>query len=317
MNYDEVIDIADLDCIYLSYDEPRKEEFWLKIKNMIPYAKRVDGIKGSDAAHKAAADHSETERFILIDGDNMPDESFFNIQLDFRGKDPIYQKAQYRWKAINHINGLRYGNGGMSSWTKEYVMNMKTHEHTDGSTATQVDFCMNSADNLYWAMHDCYSTTYPNGTPFQAWRAGFREGVKMVLDGGAKPSVYDFKQRVSTRNLNNLTIWQNVGLDVENGEWAIYGARLGTYMTLLTTWNYVDVMWFDSLLEMWNDAFKHLNPMVEAVRLGDILKTKLDLPICTLSAEQSKFFKRHYNADKHNLGPLVKEMDVIRKIEGW
>ena len=25
----QIIDIADLDCIYLSYDEPRKEEFWI------------------------------------------------------------------------------------------------------------------------------------------------------------------------------------------------------------------------------------------------------------------------------------------------
>ena len=52
------IDTADLDCIYLSYDEPQKEEFWIKIRNMVPWAKRVDGVKGSDAAHKAAADAS-------------------------------------------------------------------------------------------------------------------------------------------------------------------------------------------------------------------------------------------------------------------
>jgi hypothetical protein len=225
----EIIDVVDLDCIYLSYDEPQKEEFWLKIKNMVPYAKRVDGVKGSDAAHKAAAEASDTERFILIDGDNMPNEDFFNLQLDFTDKDPRFHKAQFRWKAINNVNGLRYGNGGMSSWTKEYVMNMKTHETSKGDHATQVDFCMDSSDNLYWAMWDCYSTTYPNGTPFQAWRAGFREGVKMVLDRGALPTVDTFKERVANRNLNNLTIWQNIGTDVENGIWAIAGARLGTY----------------------------------------------------------------------------------------
>jgi hypothetical protein len=50
---------------------------------------------------------------------------------------------------------------------------------------------------------------------------------------------------------------------------------------------------------------------------GFELKTKLDLPMCALDTEQSKFFKRHYNADKYNIGPLVTEMDVIRKIEGW
>jgi hypothetical protein len=313
---DDIIDIADLDCIYLSYDEPQKEEFWLKIKNMVPWATRVDGVKGSDAAHKAAGEASTTERFILIDGDNMPDENFFNLQLDFTDKDPTYKLAQYRWRAVNAINGLRYGNGGMSSWTKTYVANMKTHETSDGSDATTVDFCMDSSDNLYWAMHDCYSTTYPNHTPFQAWRAGFREGVKMVLDRGAKPSIDDFKERVAGRNLNNLTIWHNVGADVENGLWAIYGARLGTYMTMLTDWDYKDVADFDNYPALWENH-KNATPYISSEMLGDELAAKLGLPMCALNEEQSKFFKRHYNADKYNQGPLVKEMDVIRKIEGW
>ena len=94
-------------------------------------------------------------------------------------------------------------------------------------------------------MYDCYSTTYPNYTPFQAWRAGFREGVKMVLDRGSKPTVDALKETVASRNLNNLTIWHNIGRDVENGEWAIYGARLGTYMTMLTEWDPANVQWFD------------------------------------------------------------------------
>lgn len=314
---DDIIDIADLDVIYLSYDEPQKEEFWLKIKNMVPWAVRVDGVKGSDAAHKAAGEASTTERFILIDGDNMPDENFFNLQLDFTGLDENYKLAQYRWRAVNAVNGLRYGNGGMSSWTKTYVANMKTHESSDGSDTTSVDFCMDSSDNLYWAMHDCYSTTYPNYTPFQAWRAGFREGVKMVLDRGAKPSIDDFRERVANRNLNNLTIWQNVGADVENGYWAIYGARLGTYMTMLTDWDYKNVADFDNYPVMWEEHSVYKDPVKTAEELGEKLSDRLGLPMCTLSPEQSKFFKRHYNADKYNQGPLVKEMDVIRRIEGW
>jgi len=317
MSLDNIIDVADLDCIYLSYDEPQKEEFWLKIKNMVPWAKRVDGVKGSDAAHKAAGNASDTERFILIDGDNMPEENFFNMQLDFNNKDPKYKLAQYRWKAINSINGLRYGNGGMSSWTKTYVANMKTHEHqTEGDMTRIADFCMDSKDNLYWAMYDCYSTTYPNYTPFQAWRAGFREGVKMVLDKGAKPDIDTFKATAAKRNLNNLTIWHNVGADVENGWWAIYGARLGTYMTMLTDWKHTNVQWFDNYISLWEEH-KNVDPAFEAANIGDFLKDKLGLPMCALDKEQSKFFKRHYNSDKHNLGPLVTEMDVIRRIEGW
>ena len=312
------IEIADLDCIYLSYDEPQKEEFWVKIQNMIPWARRVDGVKGSDAAHKAAAEASDTERFILIDGDNIPNLDFFNLVLDFTDLDPSYQQAQYRWKAINAINGLRYGNGGISSWTKTYVENMRTHEASDDNKKTTVDFCLDSSDNLYWSMHDSYSTTYPNGSAFQAWRAGFREGVKMCLIVGEKPTVEEFRRNAATRNLNNLTIWHNVGMDVEYGAWAIYGARLGTQMTMLTDWDHNQVQSFEYLAELW-DKIKHQDKYIdlEANTLGDDLRLKLGLPTSILSVEQSKFFKRHYNADKYNLGPLVREMDVIRKHEGW
>jgi len=306
------IDIADLDCIYLSYDEPQKEEFWVKIKNMVPWARRVDGVKGSDAAHKAAAEESDTERFILIDGDNLPDFDFFNLTLDFTDKDESYQQAQYRWRARNIINGLQYGNGGISSWTKTYVETMKTHEASDGNNVTTVDFCLDYTNGLYWSMYDCYSTTYPNYTPFQAWRAGFREGVKMCLVNGEKPTVEKFKQSVASRNLDNLTVWHNVGADVENGNYAIYGARLGTYMTMLTDWDYNKVQDFDTFVELWETSAKNINE-----EIGEALQNKLGLPMSVLSAEQSKFFKRHYNTSRHNLGPLVKEIDVIRKLEGW
>ncbi len=59
MNSNIILDVADCSIIYLSYDEPQKEKFWLQIKNMVPWAVRVDGVKGSDAAHKVAGEISE------------------------------------------------------------------------------------------------------------------------------------------------------------------------------------------------------------------------------------------------------------------
>lgn len=304
------IDIADLDCIFLTYDEPQREEFWVKIKNMVPWAKRVDGVKGSDAAHKAAALASDTERFILIDGDNLPNASFFNQTLNF--PTPDYEQAVFRWRARNHVNGLMYGNGGLSSWTKTFVADMQTHEATDGRTETQVEFCF---DPAYWAMHDCYSKTYPNGSPFQAWRAGFREGVKMSLQRGRRPTIEEFKTQV-LRNLDNLTIWHNVGSDVENGEWAIAGSRQGTYMTMLTNWDHTQVQDFDALADLW-ETVKDSQPRILANQLGPELGTQLDLPMAILEAEQSAFFKHHYRSNWHNQGIMVREIDVIRKQEGW
>jgi hypothetical protein len=305
------VDVADLDCIYLSYDEPQREEFWVKIRNMIPWAQRVDGVKGSDAAHKAAAEASATERFILIDGDNLPDPEFFNLTLDFPTED--YERAVFRWRARNHINGLMYGNGGLSSWTREFVQNMRTHESTDGRTETVVEFCF---DPLYWAMHDCYSVTYPNGSAFHAWRAGFREGVKMCLNRGAKPTVTEFRDRVHQRNLDHLTVWHNVGRDVEHGAWAIAGARQGTYMTMLTGWDYTQVQSFDALAEIW-ETVKDSDPETVSARISSDLVTQLDLPITDMPADASRFFKHHYRSNWHNQGATTREIDVIRRQEGW
>ena len=295
----EIIDVADLDCIYLTYDEPNKEQNWIHIQNMVPWAKRVDGIKGSDAAHKAAADASDSDRFVLIDGDNIPDPAFFNLQLTL---DDTNRDCVFRWKARNAINGLMYGNGGMSCWTKDFVYNMRTHENSDGTDANDIEFCFYPN---YWAMNDCYSTTYPNQTPFQAWRAGFREGVKMCLDRGTKPTLEEFEKRVHSRNYDHLCIWQTVGADADNGFWSIYGARLGTYMIMLEGWNYKEVQNFDTLAKLW-EVFKD-DDQDACRRIGSTLRTRLGLPIVNMDTEESRFFKHHYKAVFKNLGPMVRE----------
>ena len=307
---EQIIDIADLDCVYLTYDEPQKDEFWAKILNMVPWAIHIDGVYGSDAAHKAAASACDTERFVLIDGDNLPDPEFFNLQLTL---DDITKHCVFRWKGRNVINGLMYGNGGLSCWPVDFVLNMTTHENTDGSDKTLVEFCF---DDNYRPMHNCYSTTYPNGSALHAWRAGFREGVKMVLDKGTKPDLKTFEEQVHARNLDNLCIWQTVGRDVQHGIWSIYGARLGTYLTMLTDWDYVNVRDFEYLNEIFKGEYEMQNPNEEAERIGEILQNKLGMPICEMSAEASKFFKTHYS--KHtNYDIMIQELDVIRQIEGW
>jgi hypothetical protein len=207
-----------------------------------------------------------------------------------------------------------YGNGGLSSWTRTFVNEMKTHEATDGRAETEVEFCF---DPLYWAMHDCYSTTYPNGSAYHAWRAGFREGVKMCLNKGAKPTLTEFKQRVHHRNLDHLTIWHNVGRDVEHGIWAIAGSRMGTYMTMITpTWDHRVVQDFAELEKLW-DTVKDSNPEILAGRVAEDLATQLDLPMTVMQAPESQFFKKHYRSNWHNQGVMVREIDVIREQEDW
>ena len=82
-NMEKSVPINELDVFYISYDEPRKEEHWAKILDNVP-AKRVDGVKGFDNAHKECARQSETERFVTIDGDNEIDPKFFDNRLTNR-----------------------------------------------------------------------------------------------------------------------------------------------------------------------------------------------------------------------------------------
>ena len=267
----EEIDIGDLDVIYLTYEEPKRDEFFIKIQNMVPWAKRVDGVKGSDAAHKAAAAASDTDRFVLIDGDNIPDPAFFNLKLrlDSNNRDCVF-----RWKARNAINGLMYGNGGLSCWTKDFINNMRTHEASDGRTETLVEFCF---DPKYIAMHDCYSVTYPNQSAEQAWRAGFREGVKMCLDRGRRPSVEEFEASVYKRNYDHLCIWQSVGADVENGIHAMHGARTGTFMTMLSDWDYTLVQDFDFIKTFYKGTLTQSPDVIDHYTRQ--LKSRPGLPI--------------------------------------
>lgn len=300
---DEILDtvnIDELDLVYLSYQEPQKEEFWAKIKNIAPWAKRVDGVKGSDNAHKAAAKLSETERFILVDGDNLIDESFLDEQLVITTSN---KNAQFRWRARNNINGLCYGNGGVSSWTREFVLNMRTHENSLGDAKTNIEFCF---DPMYWPMHNCYSTTYPHGSAKQAFIAGFREGVKMCnRDGVMPPNTQTFREHVWLNNQRNLQIWQTIGRDVENGNWAILGARLGTHYLMLQDWNYVDVQNFECLNKIWDN---HQNDD-DAVskQIAQELNRHLGTKIIELDADGSMFFKEYISSRWRNTDIMRRE----------
>ena len=306
-NMSELIDISELDCVFLSYKEPNADANFAYLRSFVPWAKRVDGIEGSDAAHKAAAAASDTDRFILIDGDNQPNPEFFNQQLRINH---LNDDCVFRWRAKNAINGLCYGNGGISSWTKDFVNNMRTHEATDGSNHTAVEFCF---DNRYWAMHDVWSTTFPNSSPQQAWQAGFREGVKLCLDRGRRPTPEEFETATWIGNRANLVIWCTVGADVEFGKWAIMGARQGAYMTMFDdSWDYTEVRDFKKLETLWEYTMD--DGLQQSENFANILRKRLNLDIISMQPEQSAWFKRNQR-QYHNVDIMLPERDfnnVIR-----
>jgi hypothetical protein len=102
-----------------------------------------------------------------------------------------------------------------------------------------------------------------------------------------------------------LCIWQTVGADVDNGFWSIYGARLGTWMTMLQNWDYRLVQDFDELAKLWKE-FENDGPD-HCTSIGNILRQKLSLPIVDMDIEESKFFKHHYKSVFRNKGVMARE----------
>jgi hypothetical protein len=301
-----ILRVIDNDVIFLSYDEPNAEKNYADLLTKIPWAKRIHGVHGSDSAHKECAKISETERLIVIDGDNIVDENFVNEEINFI-KNVDITKNVISWPGRNIINGLIYGNGGIKCWDKQTLLDIKTHENADPNNIhAQVDFCW---DIEYITMQKSMSVVENNFTPQQAWRAGFREGVKMCLLEGVKPSIEEFN-KIHWKNLHRLYIWCMTGQDVKNGIYAILGARQGFYKTMCTDWDFINVRDFAYLNTLWNDELEGVDENSAAdlaQQFGDKIKQQLDIPISSLplSIDQSKFHKTTFTNSIRPKHPLL------------
>lgn len=325
--------INDFDVVYISYDEPNADENWHDLLSKCPWAVRSHGVKGSDAAHKAAANLCSTNRIITVDADNRVHPEFFNVVLDLN---KVGENDVISWAAKNEINGLVYGNGGIKCWPRHVIENMRTHEAAPiNDKRAQVDFCWNIN---YIQMNNVYSHVYNNASPLQAWRAGFREGVKMTLDGGDVVDKQAIKQ-LHKKNYQRLLVWQTVGQDVANGDWAIYGARLGTYMTNCQrdSWDWRNVRDFEWLNNYWSTSilpqfngqdlideqycdrtgvtWSKAALQSQIAKLGAKLVDQLGLEIADLNSQGSKFFKQVY-VNPARVPPMSRENEVVNEIDG-
>lgn len=284
-----------MDMFYISYDEPQKEDFWKDISHRVPHVRRVDGVKGFHKAHKTCAELSSTDRFFTVDGDSLLTDKFWDFQIPNHLLATNYVLS---WCSRNALNGLSYGNGGVKCWPRAVLLNSATHENSVDPRSA-VDFCF-SMD--YYQLPEELSQSYMTYTPLQAFRAGFREGIKMALDGGLKitstPLAQVFRERIHVSNIERLKIWCSVGSDVQNGLWAIYGARRGLSFLYLDHQDHSqirDYQWFESYWQ--NQILPHVsekNIVSEILQIGEALNRQLQLGLTLLSATDSQFFKSVY-----------------------
>jgi hypothetical protein len=287
-----IFTVADIDIVYLSYDEPNCESNWADLQSICPRAQRVHGVKGSDAAHKACAEITTGSHMITIDGDNQIRPEFLTQSWSFDSSWDL-STSVLSFPSENAVNGLRYGNGGIKIWPRAVVETMQTHEAVATTEhGASVDFCW-VLD--YVLMPGVWSQALINHTPHQAWRAGFREGVKLSLvDGQRIQDPQKWRSSMVKNNMDRLLTWLQVGLDQPNGAWAILGARQGLHRCLLTGWDHTQVQDFDLLDAIWEREIDSLNAITGYTQdLGVELRNRLNLAVepDAFSPAQSTWFK--------------------------
>lgn len=280
---DNSFSINTLDIFFISYDEPNAEVNWTHLQEITNNrAKRIHNVKGFDKVHKLCAQLSTTRRLVIVDGDSWMNSNVLDIKLD----DTENKTECFSFKSINVINGLEYGNGGIKIWDKTTLLNSNTHE-----SSNTTDFCW---DIPYYQINQISGTTVQNTSPYQAWRAGYREGVKMTYLQGRPLTDWSVdRKKIWKGNMSKLSIWCSVGRDIENGIWAMLGARQGLFEILDNKIDNSFINDYDWFLEKWQ-TLKENDPDILLLQYANKLNEKYEYYIPELDSNISKWFKNTY-----------------------
>jgi hypothetical protein len=204
----ETTDVAyrPYDIFFLSYDEESADTNWQTLSSKYSHAKRVHGVKGIFNAHLHAANKSTTDFFWVVDADALVQESF---KFDYRVP-PWDFDVVHIWNSRNSVNKLEYGYGGIKLIPK-FILLMRAD-----SAAVDVTTSIGSKIKLFDEVSNIneFATS-----PFAAWRAGFREGVKLSSSVISRQNTEESKTR--------LEVWCHVNVNHPYGEYVKSGAKIG------------------------------------------------------------------------------------------
>jgi hypothetical protein len=213
-----------LDVFFLSYNEPYADENYAKLKEIVPNARRVNGIKGFAAAHQECARRSFTNNFYVVDSDAIIVEDF-----DFSFTPSKFNKWWHApesdsiciWSSINPINGLIYGHGGVKILPKQPLLceNKDVIDFTTGfGLSTKV---FDKVSNI----------TAFNYDEFNTFRSAFRECAKLASNLTNKEILdkldSDEVIKIQTEAENRLHIWTTTGIESKFGKYCMEGAIQG------------------------------------------------------------------------------------------
>lgn len=194
------------DIFFLSYDEENADANWKHLLTKYQHAVRVHGVKGIFNAHLKAATQSTTDFFWVVDADSTVTDTF---TFDYRVPDWDFDVVHI-WNSRNVVNGLEYGYGGTKLIPRYILLTRADKESVDVTTS------IGSKIKLFDQVSNINNFAT---TPFNAWRSGFREAVKL--------SGVVIKRRNDEESATRLEAWCNVNLNHPLGEYVLDGANLG------------------------------------------------------------------------------------------
>ncbi|WP_275462324.1 hypothetical protein [Streptomyces noursei] len=192
------------DAVFLSYDEPMADSLYCRLQRALGgTVKRLHGVHGMRRAYRLCAEVVDKEQSFLADGD-------FAINADFAPAEvePLDEGVSMRvWRAVNPVNGLSYGYGGLKLIRRSALREMGEAVDVLAALPGRIEFAQQMA-----------GITRFNQSPFHAWKAGFRECAMLARGSEYGMAENDARHRVAA--------WINS----QEGEFATYaaaGAREG------------------------------------------------------------------------------------------
>ncbi|MEO1016458.1 MAG: tetratricopeptide repeat protein [Pseudomonadota bacterium] len=276
--------IGELSLVFISYDEPHADDHWLELSTLAPHAKRVDGVKGINSAFRAAADAAETERFLTVDADCVIEPWFLDHFVD---DDKLNSRAVICWPARNAVNGLTYGNGGPKCWTRGML---RANEDADSEHYDHV--------GMFGFLDEprVMATVHPNGSALHAFRSGYREGVRLSLQGGKPLGLETLAAGLPANTLRRLLIWCMVGADKPFGSWCIYGARRGCIDAQTAALDRTLLADYAVFGDFFEREVENVEPDQAVTDAGEQLR-RAGLDVQDLNSDQSIFFRDLFESD--------------------
>lgn len=192
------------DAVFLSYDEPMADSLHARMQRTLGgTVKRLHGVHGMRRAYRLCAEIVDHEQFFLADGD-------FAIDTDFApaAVAPLDEEVSMRvWRAVNPVNGLSYGYGGLKLIRRSALREMGQAIDVLAALPGRIEFAREAA-----------GITRFNQSPFLAWKAGFRECA--MLARGSEYGMADDEAR------QRVEAW-TASRDGEFAAYAAIGAREG------------------------------------------------------------------------------------------